>query len=28
LFKLLRIFRVIADLPDFGDKEATRAWLL
>lgn len=26
--ELLRIFRVIADLPDFGDKEATRAWLL
>ena len=26
--ELLRIFRVIADLPDFGDKEAVRAWLL
>jgi len=26
--ELLRIFRVIADLPNFGDKEATRAWLL
>jgi len=26
--ELLRIFRAIADLPDFGDKEATRAWLL
>jgi len=28
LLELLRIFRTIADLPDFGDKEATRAWLL
>ena len=28
LLELLRIFRVIADLPDFGDKEATRQWLL
>jgi hypothetical protein len=26
--ELLRIFRVIANLPDFGDKEATRQWLL
>ena len=26
--ELLRIFRAIADLPDFGDKEAVRAWLL
>ena len=26
--ELLRIFRTIADLPNFGDKEATRAWLL
>ena len=26
--ELLRIFRVIANLPDFGDKEAVRAWLL
>ena len=28
LLELLRIFRVIANLPDFGDKEATRQWLL
>lgn len=28
ILELLRIFRVIADLPDFGDKEAVRAWLL
>ena len=28
LLELLRIFRTIADLPDFGDKEATQAWLL
>lgn len=28
LLELLRIFRVIAALPDFGDKEATRQWLL
>jgi len=26
--ELLRIFRAIAAIPDFGDKEATRAWLL
>lgn len=26
--ELLRIFRTIADLPNFGDKEATQAWLL
>jgi len=26
--ELLRIFRVIADLPDFADREATRTWLL
>ncbi len=28
LLELLRIFRVIAALPDFGDKEATREWLI
>ena len=28
ILELLRIFRMIADLPDFGDKEATRQWLL
>jgi hypothetical protein len=28
ILELLRIFRVIANLPDFGDKEATRQWLL
>jgi hypothetical protein len=26
--ELLRIFRAIAAIPDFGDKEAVRAWLL
>lgn len=26
--ELLRIFRVIANLPDFGDKAAVRQWLL
>ena len=26
--ELLRIFRAIADLPDFGDKQATRGWLI
>jgi hypothetical protein len=26
--ELLRIFRVIANLPDFADKEAVRQWLL
>ena len=26
--ELLRIFRVIANLPDFGDKESVRQWLL
>lgn len=26
--ELLRIFRAIAAIPDFGDKEATQAWLL
>ena len=26
--ELLRIFRAIADLPNFGDKEAVRGWLL
>ena len=26
--ELLRIFRTIAAIPDFGDKEAVRAWLL
>ena len=28
LLELLRIFRAIAAIPDFGDKEATRQWLL
>lgn len=28
ILELLRIFRVIADLPDFADREATRTWLL
>ena len=28
LLELLRIFRTIADLPDFTDREATRTWLL
>lgn len=28
LLELLRIFRTIADLPDFSDKEAMRTWLL
>ena len=28
ILELLRIFRTIADLPNFGDKEAVRAWLL
>jgi hypothetical protein len=28
ILELLRIFRVIADLPDFGDKEAVREWLI
>ncbi len=26
--EMLRIFRVIANLPDFGDKAAVQAWLL
>jgi uncharacterized membrane protein affecting hemolysin expression len=26
--ELLRIFRTIADLPDFSDKQATQKWLL
>ena len=26
--ELLRIFRTIAAIPDFGDKEAVQAWLL
>ena len=28
ILELLRIVRTIAAIPDFGDKEATRAWLL
>ena len=28
ILELLRIFRAIADLPDFGDKAAVQAWLL
>jgi hypothetical protein len=28
ILELLRIFRVIADLPDFGDKAAVQTWLL
>ncbi|MGE4340690.1 MAG: hypothetical protein AB7E55_32775 [Pigmentiphaga sp.] len=28
ILELLRIVRTVAAIPDFGDKEATRAWLL
>ena len=28
ILELLRILRSVTDLPDFGDKEAVRAWLL
>ena len=28
ILELLRIVRVVAAIPDFGDKEAVRAWLL
>ena len=28
ILELLRIFRVVANLPDFGDKAAVQTWLL